>query len=490
MSFSRQANRETPCDQSIEEAVLGAILMDAPKVLPLARLTFKLTAEVFFQPGTRLVWQAIIALDDEQRPVDVVSVSDELKRANQLEHVGGALYLDGILERAITPAHAEYHLSRLIELYDKRRVIHVGQVIEKDGYDAAQENGKEVAARGITALFEIVEAAQKAPSNAEAMTGVIDTWKKLKKYRDTGSAIPMIGKAYGLPRLEDTTDGLQPLLYVLAAEQSTGKTTLEGQICGLFCSQDWPCLRITMDSRREDLFMRDLARESGVSLAKLNKGFLQPHDQQKVEDARAIMADWPVEIETDLYLINDICTRIRAAAAKRKKTDQPLALATIDFLQMVRTGDRGLDRDRVGRTEEIARILKGLVKEIGIPILALSQLSREDDAVKRFAVNWIERRPHIDRLKDSSSIQQVADLVLLLSHVKDLEEGQSGNVSIVAADVCKNRNGPKNIVFLKFHREYFRMEELDRSAQKEMVRDLEDEIDEKRYSKKKKQREF
>lgn len=471
-------DKAAPCSEEAEQGVLGSVMLD-PGVFGLLRAELGIQEDSFFMPAHRIVWAAMERLAEVGRPIDMITLIDELKKDGGLVKCGGSLFLDGLLERTPTAAHAEFYGEQVRQSWSRRKVIDAARKMEQLANDAGCDDARTAAAKGVEMLCVVLEERRRTTTNAEYMAEALKDWERLAGFRQRKEAVPLLGYPTGMDRLDDVIDGLQKNLIVLGARQSTGKTTLEGQVVGFLCDKvGLPVLRITRDSKISDLWKRDICREAEVSLAKMNKGFLYDSGKQKVHDTIKMMEEWPVRVVDDVWKIRDVCALIRADVAKRGTK-----LVTLDFLQMFRVGDSRIDADRNGRMEEVLSQLKGLVLELKIPIVCLSQFARDKDRLTgKSGVNWIETRPILEDLKDSGSIEQLADVGILLSKIDDVpdEEGHTGKVTVVACDVAKNKNGPTGPVFLRFDRPYFRMREYSELEQRAIVKFLYDEITVKR----------
>jgi replicative DNA helicase len=478
MAGDRRLDKAPPYSEEAEQGVLGSVIIE-PGVFGLLRADMGLKEDSFYIPAHRIVWAAMEKLAELGRPIDTITLVEQLKREQTLEKCGGPMFLDGLVERTPTAAHAEFYGEQVRQCWSRRKVIESARKMEALANDPGCEDARTAAAKGVEMLCEVLEERRRSTTNAEYMSEAMKDWERLAGYRQRKEAVPLLGYPTGLDRLDDVIDGMQKNLIVLGARQSTGKTTLEGQVVGFMCDKiGMPVLRITRDSKIADLWKRDICREAGVSLAKMNKGFLYEKGKQVVTDTIKMLEDWPVRIVDDAWRIRDVCALIRADVAKRGTK-----LVTIDFLQMFRVGDPRIDGDRNGRMEEVLTQLKGLVLELKIPIMCLSQFARDKDRLTgKSGINWIETRPILEDLKDSGSIEQLADVGILLSKVDDIpdEEGHTGKVTVVACDVAKNKNGPTGPVFLRFDRPYFKMSEFGELEQRAVVKFLYDEITVKR----------
>ena len=474
--------RQAPHSAEHEGAALGSVLLDVA-AFSVLKNDVGLKAEAFYIPAHRLVWEAMEALAAEGRPCDVVSVVDAMRRSGELEKCGGPLFLDGLMENTPTAAHAEFHGEQVLGYWSRRRVIDAARKTEQLAMDGQAVDGRGAAAKGVELLCEVMETRKAVVTNEAYMDNSIERWKVQAEYRKNKLPTPLLGLSTGLPRVDELLNGLKPSLMVLAARQSTGKTALEGQISSYIANQGTPVLRITQDSDIQELWDRDICRMAEVSLAKMERGWMFGADEQKVIDSRGLMREWPVRCEDDVWKIRDVCSLIRADVAKRRRirddgTPEPY-LVTIDYLQLMRTGIPSVDNDRNSRMEECMMHLKRLWRALKIPILVLSQIARDKEGLKGRGggCNWLDNRPILEDIKDSSAIEQAANVAILMSKVEDVadEEGRTGKVTLVALDVAKHKGGPTGPIFARFDRPYFLWHELKKHEQAAVVKYMQDE---------------
>lgn len=467
--------RIPPHSEEAERAVIGSVLLDA-SVFDLLKAEYEIRDEHFYIPAHREIWLAMESLSAAGRAVDIVTLIDSLKRAKSLERVGGGAYLDSLMESTPTAAHVEHYAEKVVNTASLRTVLQAARIIERDSLAQDAEDGRTVAARGITALCEVLKTKEPDTTVLNDMDESITEWEAAAANRLAGHPHKMAGLATGLRRIDQLTDGLQPGLVVLGARESTGKTTLEGQMLGrIMRVEGLPTLRITRDSRRKALTQRDLCREAQVSLSALSKGYMTVHQREAIGQARSEISRWKERIITNLYKMPDVCALIRSDVHKRET-----AIVSLDFIQMFSTGNPRTDADRNGKLETIMGMLKNLTFELGIPILILSQFARDKDGQKgRYGVNWITQKPILADLKDSGAIEQLADVAILLSKVDDMpdDDGRIGTRTILGCEVAKNKQGPTGSTFLNFHRPVFTMDEVTDQQQAAITKFLRDEHD-------------
>jgi replicative DNA helicase len=460
-----------PHSTEAESGVLGSILIHSPCYAALKAET-DMCADCFHIPAHRLIWEAMEGIAAAGRPIDLFTVVESLRASGNLDRAGGPVFIDGLMESTPTHAHVESYADTVIQKWRLRSVINAGVEITRQGADP-EADGREVASKGIGRLVEVLKVREPDTSIAEDADAALAEWEAAAALKRAGHPPKMPGLATGLARIDHVMNGMQPGLIVMGARQSTGKTTLEAQIAGHVCRHaGGPVLRITRDSLRRRLIDRDLCREAQCDLSGLTHGNMTALDLERLRKARNTVAGWPVKIEPNIWKIQDVCALIRADVQKRGTK-----LVTIDYIQVFSAGSRAADNDRNGKLETIMGALKGLVFDVHVPILILSQFARDKEATKGRVGNWLSSRPIMEDLKDSGAIEQLADQAMLLSKVEDIldEDGQEGNRTIVACDIAKNKQGATKAIFLDFHRPFFTMTELSVMQQKAVVKALQDE---------------
>lgn len=460
-----------PHSETAERVVLGQVLVKH-KEFSFLRSEMKFTPEFFYIPAHSIIFEAMNALYLEGRPCDLHAVVIQLTKAGNFDKVGGAAYLDAVYQCAPPDGIIGFYADEVKSCYEKRKVLQIAIEMQSDACNPSNEDGREVAAKGVVELCKIVDSRPEKKTCDEYAGESIDAWIRMAEFRHSGKPVPMLGMATGFKRLDGLLGGLQDGLAILGAKESTGKTSLEAQIAGyIMQSIDVPVLRITRDSKVKDLVRRDLCRESSVPMNFMDNGEYNQIYAERIKAARERMKKWKVDIVDDTFKWPDIAALIRADVAKRGTR-----LVTVDFLQRFRTGDRQTDRSRADRTEEIVSGFKDLTLELGICALILSQFSR-DEIDPRYHINsWLDQKPSLQKLRDSGSIEQQADQVMLLSKIADIEDenGVMGRVTILGNEVAKNRNGSPGTVMMRFDRPMFRMEEvtvLQQEAIKKYLRD-------------------
>jgi replicative DNA helicase len=462
-----------PWSMEHEQGCIGSVLRDAV-AFSVLKNDVGLCGEAFYLPGHRIVWEVMERLAMEGRPIDMLTIADQMKRDDTLDKVGGVLFLDGIEERTPTATQCEFYGAQVKGYWSRRKAIEAGMKVMQVALDAHEEDGLGAAAKGMEILAGVLDDRKRSTTNDEYMQRAFEKWEVQAGYRDRDETPPLLGLSTGLDRLDDLMNGLKKGVIVMPARQSTGKTALEGQICTSLAHEGVPVLRITRDSDIQELWDRDICRQAGVSMAKMDRGWMYGKQRQQVKDSIELMKAWPVRCVDDVWMVKDVCSLIRADHAKRGTK-----LVTIDYLQLLRTGNPRIDENANGRMDECMARIKGTAFALGIPIMVLSQVARDKDRLTgKTGVNWLDNRLIMEDVKDCGSVEQMAHAMLLLSKVDDIpdeETGHIGKVTCVAVDLAKHKGGPTGPIFMRFDRPYFRFEEYSALEQEAIMKFLRDE---------------
>lgn len=434
-------DRLPPQNLEAEQAVLGAMLIEREAALKALEI---LEPEAFYREAHRHIFEVVAHLVDRNEPVDVVTVAEELRRRGVLEECGGAPYVTGLANAVPTAANVEYY-ARLVE--DRailRRIITVTREIAQRAYEAAQP-AEELLDEAEQQIFSISRRikVRTFTSLKEILYRTYEHLETLYAHRDR-----VIGVPTGLMDLDELTAGLQPSdLIILAARPAQGKTALALHIaahCAL--KRKIPVALFSLEMSGEQVAMRLISHESRIDGQKLRTGLLDEEDWLKITRAIARLSEAPVFID-DTPNIGILELR---AKARRLKADQNIGLLIVDYLQLMQARNRGESRQQ--EISEISRSLKALARELRVPVLALSQLSR---AVEQRQ----DRRPQLSDLRESGAIEQDADVVAFIYQNPEMQERNPNVVEIILA---KQRNGPTGSVQVLFSRGTGRFENLER----------------------------
>lgn len=434
-----------PQNLEAEASLLGAMLIDGDAIVKVADLV---TAEDFYDERHRHIFAAAKKLYDKHSPIDVLTLADELKNNQLLEVVGGSAYLSELTNFVPTAAHASNYAEIIATKAMRRRLIKASQDITTLSFNEEQSLQsliEEAEAR----LFEVSQ--QNTSQDVISLEQILhDSFERLDElHKDKGT---MRGVPTGFKDLDNILAGLQRSdLFVLAARPSMGKTAMVLNLAhNVAVLAKQPVLIFSLEMGKEQLVDRMLARESGVDAWALRTGNLSDADFEKIGHAMGTLSEAQIYIDDSPGItVSDMRTKARREAHKR-----PLGLVVVDYLQLMSGGAKfGGDGNRVQEISEISRGLKGIARELNVPIVALSQLSRSVES----------RHPQIPQLADlreSGSIEQDADVVAFL-YREEYYNPDSEKKNIMEVHIRKHRNGPTGNVDLYFDREKQRIRSLD-----------------------------
>ena len=429
-----------PQNIDAEEAILGAVLV-SPACMN--RIVEHITPESFYKPAHRYVYEAMLQLyNSGEDKIDIVSVSDTLNINQKLELVGGRAFINDLSYKTITTANVEYYAKIVQEKAIKRSLIHAGSEIVASGYDLNPiEESLEVAEK---LIFNI--ASQKASQALAPIKDIAyDTYAEIEeRYNQKGT---LTGIPTGFYDLDSCTNGLQKSdLIILAARPAMGKTAFALNIAqNVALRAEKPVAIFSLEMSKKQLVQRLLCSEAEVDTQRLKTGNMQAKDWEKLAIATNNISEAPIYIDdTAGCTITDLRAKCRRLAMAEKN----LGLIVIDYLQLIEGTGR---EDRMQQISSISRGLKILAKELDIPIIALSQLSRAVES-------RTDKRPMLSDLRESGSIEQDADIVMFIyrdeyyKSMNDEEEmaekaANKGEAEII---IAKHRNGPVGTVKLLF----------------------------------------
>ena len=433
-----------PHSTEAEYAVLGECLISASALGTAMEL---LKPEDFYEPMHGKLFEVMTELEASGRPVDMITVSEELKSRNLFEPLGGNPFLARVMEIVTTTVLSRYHVEMVRDYALRRRLIQAGENITRIARKPDIDPSEIISA----SEGEILKASQNMESTSPVSLGEISpTRMKVIEdiYRSGGRKVT--GYSSGFKDLDKVLSGFQPgSLNIIAARPSMGKTALAlniAQFGGEKSSN--PCVLVfSLEMSSGQLMDRMYAAQSGVSLSSITEGRMTEDDYYSLTEASEYLSTRKIYINDSSELSAvDFRTKCR-----RFKTHHPdLALIVVDYLQLMHT-ERKRNDNRQQETADISRMLKAVAIELECPVIALSQLSRE---VERRT----EKKPQLSDLRDSGAIEQDADTVILLYREDYYDESKLYNSPDSKAElrVAKNRNGRTGMCNLTFQREYTR----------------------------------
>lgn len=433
-----------PQNVDAEMSLLGAVLIDEEV---LADVTEIVKAKDFYDKRHRSIYDAMVNLFEHHKPVDLLTVTDQLKKKDLLNEIGGIAYLTELTNYVPTAAHAATYAEMVAQKAVRRRLIKASGEIGELGYDE-EYNVQELLERAEAELFAVSDQSLKNDLTS-IETILLESFDRLEElHRNKGG---LRGVKTGYRDLDNMTAGLQRSdLVILAARPAMGKTTLVTNLAyNVATLNKQSVLFFSLEMSKEQLIDRMLADVSGVDSWNIRTGNLSDEDFAKLSEASGEMAEAPIYIDdTPGLTVLEMRTKARRAAHQA-----PLGLIVIDYLQLIQGSGRS-DGNRVQEVSEISRGLKLLARELNVPVIALSQLSRSVES----------RSPQIPQLADlreSGSIEQDADIVMFI-YREAYYNPDTDRQNITDLIIAKHRNGPVGRVELYFHPERLRFMSLDK----------------------------
>ncbi len=434
-----------PQNLEAEASLLGAVLIDTNAIVKIADV---ITVSDFYDPRHGKIYESIVRLYEKHSPIDVLTLSDQLKALGFLEEIGGPAFLTELTNFVPTAAHVEQYAEIVAQKALRRRLISASQDITGLGYDEAQ-NLQELIELAESRLFEVSQKHIKQDITS-LETILAESFDRLDElHKDKGK---LRGVPTGFKDLDNKLAGLQRSdLIILAARPSMGKTALALNIAhNVSLKAELPVLIFSLEMSKEQLVDRMLAMESGVDAWALRTGNLTDSDFEKLGHAMGSLSEAQIYIDDSPGItVSELRTK-----ARREAHTRPLGLIVIDYLQLMSGGNRfGSEGNRVQEISEISRGLKGIARELNVPLLALSQLSRSVESRS-------PQIPQLSDLRESGSIEQDADVVAFI-YREDYYNPDTERKHITDIFIKKHRNGPTGGVELYFESEKQRFRSLD-----------------------------
>jgi replicative DNA helicase len=442
-----------PANAEAEQSVLGAILV-RPEVLD--RVADVIVPEDFYREAHGRIYKAMLDLYGKGEPVDLVTVNALLKERGQLEGVGGPVFLAGLSEQVGFATNAEKYANLVKDKAVLRRLLDCTQEIASACL-APVEDIAEFLDTAEHKIFQVAEA--KVRPGFSPLSALVDneiaTLEAIWGRKD-GS---LTGVTSGFKDLDQYTSGFQASdLIILAARPSMGKTALALNIAFNAAYKSKPPVPVaffSLEMSKEQLVRRLLSGEGRVDASQIRRAaFLTGDEWRKLQEAAGILLDCPIYIDdTPAATVLDI-----RAKSRRLRADGKLGLIVIDYLQLMQ--GRAELSSREQQISEISRSLKGLAKELQVPVIALSQLSREPEKRER-------KRPQLSDLRESGAIEQDADVVMFIYRDEVYRKDSADNKGIAEVILGKQRNGPIGTVKLHFEAKFTRFDDLEREETQE-----------------------
>ncbi len=437
--------------QSIEaeEAVLGSMLLDHSAI---SRAVEIIEKEHFYKDSNPLIFESILTLYDENRAVDMVTIIEELKKKDALEKIGGPAYITELADSIPTAANIEHYAKIVREKYILRSLITTATKIVTESYESAAEVD-DVLDNAEKRIFEITsskKSGKEIVGMKEIVKASIANIDKLYQNKGNVTGVPT-----GIHDLDIMTAGLQKSdLIIMAGRPSMGKSALATSVlehAGVV--NKLPCALFSLEMSKEQLTQRMLCSIAHVNAHKVRTGFLSQSDWPKLVDAAQKLSEAPIYIDDSPGLS---ALEMRAKS-RRLKAKYDIQMIIIDYIQLMIGGKKTENRQQ--EITEISRSVKALARELNIPIIALSQLSRAAEQRE-------DHRPRLSDLRESGAIEQDADIVMMLFR-EEYYNPTEENAGIGEVIIAKHRNGPVGKVNLAFIKEYTKFTNLSRLEEEE-----------------------
>ena len=436
-----------PQNIEAEASLLGAILIDTDAIVKIAD---HIHVEDFYDARHARIYEALLALYERRAAIDVLTLADQLKGNGFLDMVGGASYLTELTNFVPTAAHVEQYADIVAQKALRRRLITAGADMAILGQDESKVL-QELIEEAETRLFEVSQ--QHVKQSVVSLESVLaESFERLDDlHKDKGK---LRGVPTGYRDLDAMLAGLQRSdLFIIAARPSMGKTAFVLNLAHKVATQAKESVLIfSLEMSKEQLVDRLLAMESGVDAWALRTGKLTDDDFERLGEAMGTLSEAKIFIDdTPGITVSDLRTK-----ARREAHTQQLGLIIVDYLQLMSGGNRfSSEGNRVQEISEISRGLKGIARELNVPLIALSQLSRSVESRS-------PKIPQLSDLRESGSIEQDADVVAFL-YREDYYEPETDRKNIMDVLIKKHRNGPTGAVELYFDRDKQRIRSIDAS---------------------------
>ncbi len=444
-----EAIHTMPQAVDVEQAVLGAMFLDRDAVNLAAE---NLSENYFYKPSHRKIFSAMMELFEKDTEIDPISVADVLKRRNQFEEVGGHVYLTEIVNSTPTSANIQYHLDIIKEKALTRLLIRTCENIITDAYSENQ-GIDELLDEAERRIFEISE--KRLKKGFDRIKPIVDrTFLRIDElYRTNRSGVTGIPTGY--KRLDELTAGLQPSeLVILAGRPSMGKTAFALNLArNAAVDHGIPVGFFSLEMSEDALVMRLLCTEAKVNMMSVRTGKINQEEMDRLTEHAPNLINAPIYID-DTPAMNVLELR---AKARRLKAENNIQFIIIDYLQLME-GHKGENRQQ--EITHLSRSLKAISKELEVPVLALSQLSRAVEQRDK------SKRPQLSDLRESGAIEQDADLVFFVyrpEYYGIMEFSDTGDSTHNMCEIIigKQRNGPTGKVRLTFLKEFGKFGDLD-----------------------------
>ena len=446
-----KSGRIPPQANEVEQSVLGAMLIEQTAI---PRAIEILPPDSFYQTKHQIIYQAILSLFERGNPVDLITLSDELKRHEKLDEIGGAYYLTELTTRVDTAANVEYHARIIAEKSLLRKMIETMTGLISKAYDPSSD-AFELLDESEREIFHISDTQLRRPASSmnEILKGTLANLEAVHGREGGITGVPS-----GFARLDEMTGGWQKTdLIIIAARPSMGKTAFSlaaARNAAMHPEQGVGVAIFSLEMGAEQLAQRLLTSEARVDAQAARTGRLRDEDWPRLARAAGNLSAAPIFID-DTPGLSILELR---AKCRRLKAEHDIGLVIVDYLQLMHGTTTSRSSNREQEIAQISRSLKSLAKELDVPVVALSQLSRAVES------RGGEKRPQLSDLRESGSIEQDADVVAFIYRAErygiTVDEHGNSTEGIGEIIIGKQRNGPVGSIQLAFVNQYARFENL------------------------------
>jgi replicative DNA helicase len=435
-------DRLPPQNVQAEQSVLGAVLLENEA---LAAVIEHLIPNDFYKDAHKKIFIAMLDLYEKNEPIDLITLTDQLVKKEQLEAIGGATYLSTVANLIPTAANARYHAKIIKEKSILRNLITTSTEIISMSYETEQDVG-ELLDTAETRIFSISEKMVQQ-SYVHVKDVVKDTIEMVDKLFNKKELIT--GLATGFDDLDEATTGFHPGdLVVIGARPGMGKTAFCLNIVAHAGIVDKvPIAVFSLEMTKEQLVLRMICSEAEVDSKAVRSGYHSKEDYRKLVNAAGRLADAPIFIDDSFNSVLDI-----RAKSRRLKAEHGLGLVVVDYLQLMSGVGSNVAREQV--ISEISRSFKALAKDLSVPVIVISQLNRSCE------LRGEKKNPIIADLRESGAIEQDADTILFLYRDEYYKKQDSQKKGIAELDIAKQRNGPTKVVEMSFIEKYTKFKNL------------------------------
>jgi replicative DNA helicase len=434
--------RKQPQAEEAERAVLGAFVLEAESMVPLARLTMGLKPDCFYHPLIRRAVESVFDMFDARQPVDILTICQKLGDDDSRSLIMQAV------DSTPTTANAQFYMELVRGKHMARETIRLAREIEDEAFTTETPDG--LLAKAPQLFVEVLSGVPKVEiTNSQRLDQSMANWRDLKARRDAGEINVLSGLPTPFPCMDEWTSGWQPGLIILAGRPSAGKSTLEDHIVIKLAQAGMPVGRVALDMSLSIVLERTAIRKAQISYWRLNQGRTTPRQLEDVENAAKLIKKLPIYINHLDRDVRSVCTW-----ARNMHRRHGIKMLTVDFVQLLNYESPGKYLDRNSEVGKISGMLKNLALELDIPVILLSQMSRSSEKENR--------RPQLSDLRDSGTLEQDASLVIFV--YKDSKNPESNIVTTenlkakrrnVWVDCLKNQNGEPSRQTFYLYPHYF-----------------------------------